>query len=693
MKAGFILILCSVLVTLNSQAHDQIVHEAITLNAASAAYVNSPAFHDFINIINSDKRFLIDATNKMRVGSFEEDDGPTNILNGGGGHRSYNHFYDPLDNAYGKGLTDVPNDRRSSTPLGKDSFAWASISNCVGVNYYGEFYTYFYQHNLNTSNIWSWPNARYYEWLGLTATNQIQRQTNLDNMFRAVGQVMHLLEDASQPQHVRNEQHLDQPIPVIGTPWLSPIEEYGKSNYTNFNYGDGSMLDWKADGFTKLEDFWDRHLYNGTSSQPLVDSEDPTKPTSTLGLAEWCNGNFLGDRHSYAEYFFQHNLDGSKNVKWYPYPSLFTSTPYLHHGAYVDSVTLPNKKQVNRYYLDKTGDGIQVSHFSTVSFFGANFPNKIIKPATSIRDDNVLSNYHNAFIPKAVKYSAGLLDYFFRGTMAVTASWSAGFSQFTNIVLNTSGQDFHGGSFFLFQETNGMRTLLQQFTLIGTLTNGGITNLVYSGLTSPTNNYIVFYQGTIGYSNSAALDPVDANIGIAVPGSNTVWHSSFEGGVNSEPTTGDYFAEGWHVDSGNVDLAENGIWGQTAYEGDFMLDLDGSDPGTISTNISTVTGQTYQLGFVYTRNPDGLTGALAYPPDPTSPSAEVLINGNPMLMLVGNITNNWSNLQWHPTNFNFTATSSTITLTFHSLDSSNIPFGILLDAINLSALSVTNLPP
>jgi len=37
-------------------------------------------------------------------------------------------------------------------------------------------------------------NARAYEWLGLTATNQVSRNTNLINMFRADGQVMHLLE-------------------------------------------------------------------------------------------------------------------------------------------------------------------------------------------------------------------------------------------------------------------------------------------------------------------------------------------------------------------------------------------------------------------------------------------------------------------------------------------------------------------
>jgi hypothetical protein len=40
----------------------------------------------------------------------------------------------------------------------------------------------------------------------LTATNQLVRQTNLLSMFRAVGQVMHLLEDASQGYSPQGER-------------------------------------------------------------------------------------------------------------------------------------------------------------------------------------------------------------------------------------------------------------------------------------------------------------------------------------------------------------------------------------------------------------------------------------------------------------------------------------------------------
>jgi hypothetical protein len=518
MKIKYIpIVLCLGLLKIDIFGHEVIVHQAITVNAAESAYAHSPAYAGFINVIISD-RSLTQETNLMRIGSGEEDDNAKQ--DPVGGYRSLNHFYDPLDNAYGKGLSDSPGgsllvlltapvyfpltiNGDTRILMGTNSFAWASISNCAGIN--------IPVINPHPTNTWSWQNVRYFEWCGLTATIQSNRQINLDNMFRGVGQVIHLLEDTTQPQHVRNEQHLDKyPFTSIATIWHSPIEKYGLDNVTNLNYGDGSMLNWQAAGFTKLEDFWDRQLYNGN----VTALDEAENGGAQLGLAEWCNGNFLGDRHSYAEYFPEENSDGTPNIMWYPYPSLFTGTPYLQHGAYVDSVTLKNGNVVNRYYLPKTGDGIQVNHFSTVSWFGAKFPNKIFRAATSIRDDNVLKDYHYAFIPKAVKYSAGLLDYFFRGTMNVSIIGTNAL-QITNLIVNTSSQPFSGGQFHLFyDDINGVRTEITNFIngYTGMLATNDSFMAVFTQITNITvTHYLYVYQGNVG-----TTDPVDANIAIAV---------------------------------------------------------------------------------------------------------------------------------------------------------------------------------
>ena len=57
----------------------------------------------------------------------------------------------------------------------------------------------------------------------------------------------------------------------------------------------------------------------------------------------------------------------------------------------------------------------------------------------------------------------------------------------------------------------------------------------------------------------------------------------------------------WNVTSGSVDWL--GAYWQPA-SGTGSLDLSGWDPGTIQTTLSTVAGQTYNLSFALSGNPD-----------------------------------------------------------------------------------------
>ena len=140
-------------------------------------------------------------------------------------------------------------------------------------------------------------------------------------------------------------------------------------------------------------------------------------------------------------------------------------------------------------------------------------------------------------------------------------------------------------------------------TLAGQTSPGGIT--VAGDMTSIASTHDVIVR-------DIRFRPAEA----AGSGQNIVWENGFEGAsVPSTPTNGDYFAGGWLVDRGSVDWI-NGSTGP-AYEGNWYIDLDGSDAGEISTNISTVAGATYTLSFAYCQNP------LAAAP----PSAQILING------------------------------------------------------------------
>jgi Concanavalin A-like lectin/glucanases superfamily len=509
MKTKFIIILFG-LSSFELFSHEVIVHRTITANASASALGNS-GYADFLNLVAADCP-TVTATNAMLEGSAHEDDAGKDE----GGNRSYNHFYDPLDSIYGKGLSDAPFVGR--VIIGKDSFTWASTSNCLGYDFHSIIGS-----NVGTSNKWSWQNARGYEWLGLTVTNSDARFSALTNMFRAVGQVMHLLEDASQPQHVRNEQHVFPTNTWIWRnfdPFISPIEQYGKNHVNELNYGNGSILDWQGDGFTKLNDFWDRGLYNSDSSKLNADTNGGS---STLGLAEWCNGNFLGARYLFPEYF------KPGDIEYYPYPSRNTSTDYsdvkLHPENHVSSVTLEDKTgravvTGNAIYLKKIGDGVIYNHIARINYLGAKIPNLVGSRYCTIDDPNVLNDYHNVFIPKAVEYSAGILDYFFRGTLsATTVGYDPVSMQYTNLIMNTCGTNMGSGTFFIYMDNtnDGTRTLIAQTNFTGVLPDSQTFAMTFSNQPAPyTNKLLLVFQGNIGVDNSGTpLDPVDANIAIA----------------------------------------------------------------------------------------------------------------------------------------------------------------------------------
>jgi hypothetical protein len=508
--------------------HDVPVHRLITLNASESAYDRSSAYHSFFDVTSSDLPFA-DATNFMVIGSAREDDKLKDDPIGG--NRSLNHFYDPINK---RGLTDWgwPVSVLRQTPLGQNSFDWSSISNAAGVNV-GSLI------NKNgTYNIWSWQNARYYEWLGLTADNKADRQAALTNMFRAVGQVIHLLEDTSQPQHVRNEQHLDtDPIFNANLRSRSAIEDYGLAHSNSLNYAH-SMLDWRSAGFAQLKDFWDRDFLRTGGASAL--QADLSGGSSTLGLAEFDNGNFIGQRAIYGEFFHNHT-----DIHYFQFPSLTNTTQpqlkpnHLLETAQLGDVTLANFKHGTRLYISKIGAGVPVTYHSALSYLIAEHPGKSSgMPILTIADDNVISNYLDILIPKAVKYSAGLLDYYFRGDLGIAVS-NVSSGTFTMQITNRSGQAFNGGGFHLFyDDAESNRTEIvagpdYHNFYTGTLASNGVVTTTFHAPDNITTNYLLVFRGTIGVSNgsSTALDPVDAGLAIAAQKFTAIASNYFDGAV------------------------------------------------------------------------------------------------------------------------------------------------------------------
>ena len=61
--------------------------------------------------------------------------------------------------------------------------------------------------DLNPGGDWSWKQTRQNFYNALTAAAKSDRDTNFANTFRGLGQLMHLVQDMSVPEHTRNEGH------------------------------------------------------------------------------------------------------------------------------------------------------------------------------------------------------------------------------------------------------------------------------------------------------------------------------------------------------------------------------------------------------------------------------------------------------------------------------------------------------
>ncbi|HVU08754.1 MAG TPA: S8 family serine peptidase [Verrucomicrobiae bacterium] len=217
---------------------------------------------------------------------------------------------------------------------------------------------------------------------------------------------------------------------------------------------------------------------------------------------------------------------------------------------------------------------------------------------------------------------------------------------------------------------DGTRTLLME-NRGGADTNGAGGMSV--DLNSTNYSYLVFTEDT-----NKTTTPIKFAVPPFVPGSNSiVWQNGFEGNTLANPiNAGSFFSGGWRVDSGNVeDFRYDDFDAGPAYEGDYLLDINGTIPGAISTNIATVPGTTYVLNFGYTRNPDTVAANVV-------PMINVLMGGNLLATLATTYTNSWANLDWQTAAYSFTATS---TSTLLQIQSTNTPgaSGVFLDGFSL----------
>ncbi len=276
------------------------------------------------------------------------------------------------------------------------------------------------QKNKGEQSFWnggnySWYDARDYFYKALTGTDADQRNSDLYSTFLAVGHLMHLIQDSSCPEHVRNDSH-------------GVSKSVFEKLLTYYNDGNKVIEYSKFQGWLQSGQNYNYPFFNalfpasllGLDTLPsnaripiarIVDTDRYTgdNPNVTLdpliGLAEFTNANFLSQ---------------GRIFEGYDYPNKDSS---VTKEVYEIADPRNNGSNIEREYLKKTGNGATGYRLSTTSITGA-YQTDLLDPIKIYRvsalDNNVLEDYAAQLIPRAENYSAALLNYFFRGTMEIT---------------------------------------------------------------------------------------------------------------------------------------------------------------------------------------------------------------------------------------------------------------------------------
>jgi hypothetical protein len=165
-----------------------------------------------------------------------------------------------------------------------------------------------------SSGTWSWPRARKLYFDALTSRDELERNNAFVGLFRSLGQVMHLVQDASVPAHTRNDAHLVKSVlgvdffdPDRYERWVDTLKPSELGSYLNrpairpservfSRIGTAPRVN-RAAAPSPVSGLIDTAQYDG--SNPDV-TATPADGRPAVGLAEFSNANFFSNDTLFA---------------------------------------------------------------------------------------------------------------------------------------------------------------------------------------------------------------------------------------------------------------------------------------------------------------------------------------------------------------------------------------------------------
>jgi len=265
--------------------------------------------------------------------------------------------------------------------------------------------------------------AHGYQFQSLTNPSASERSRNSGLLYETVGHVIHHVQDMAQPQHVRMDAHLT--IADTLQQWGLPDGELFFEHHSRYEiYTEGNRKSLSG-------------LMTATSSPPLFSKgRDYWKNDAKTGIAEYTNRNFVSSGTNFL-------LEGgqvSANDR-YPDPKP-SATPteiqpiaalFAAKGQPVPAqvaATCPGATDCNVLFFGSpvSTRASSLSIFDedlTVSSRQVTYVNPDTGTAYQVDRLFALNDFnfdaaHHLLIPKATDYSAGLINFIFRGQMEIT---------------------------------------------------------------------------------------------------------------------------------------------------------------------------------------------------------------------------------------------------------------------------------
>jgi hypothetical protein len=363
----------------------------------------------------------------FQYGAQREDDLVRAIIEDHTAGRPRNHFHNPLWMDWTQAGY-RPFTVWEGSPLGTSSILWSQ----------------------DPVNTWSWSKVRSYYREAVTHSSVSTRTNRLADMFRGLGHLIHLIQDASVPQHTRNDPHAGISLETMFNWILTAQPEVFASYLAHVVRPDGAWKTMPPNPLVPvaIARLIDTDRYSGQNPQVTT--------VNNIGLAEYANANFVTEDRNWS----------SPPNNAFPYPS--------RSSVDEDSfpVELPSGEVVQRRYYVKMRDGDSGYRVATVGYlmnylvwFG--LPSSRYGEHTAL-DEMVYRDLAPRLLPRAVGYSAELLEYFFRGRMGVAltlapdGSLLKGNVRITNELVDEDMQ----GTFALYYDAKaGDRRVMANWTL------------------------------------------------------------------------------------------------------------------------------------------------------------------------------------------------------------------------------------